>query len=42
MAIHVDHSGAELARLPQRKLEEAFGRDLITLWREREIDGVTA
>src|SRR5215469_18875222 len=25
MAIHVDHSRAELTRLPQRKLEKAFG-----------------
>jgi hypothetical protein len=42
MATHVDHSRAELARLPQRKLEEAFGRDPITFWREQEIDGATA
>jgi hypothetical protein len=32
MAIHVDHSRAELARLPQRKLEKAFGCYPIALW----------
>jgi hypothetical protein len=32
MAIHVDHSRAELARLPQRELEKAFGCDPIALW----------
>jgi len=33
MAIHIDHSAAELARLPQRKLEKPFGCNPVTLWR---------
>jgi hypothetical protein len=33
MAIQVDHSGAELARLPQRKLEKAFRCNQVAFWR---------
>jgi len=33
MAIHVDHSRAELARLPQGQLEKAFRCNQVALWR---------
>ena len=33
MAIHVDHARAELAHLPQCKLEKAFSGNQVALWR---------